>query len=59
MTVASPLLEILVCPKCQEHVVPAQNENLLICHRCQLHYPVRDGIPVMMLDEAQAVQTSE
>lgn len=59
MTLSSSLLEILVCPKCKELVVPIQEEAFLTCDLCQLHYPVRDGIPVMMLDEAQVAQSLE
>jgi uncharacterized protein YbaR (Trm112 family) len=27
-------------------------ESRIICHRCRLSYPVRDGIPIMLIDEA-------
>lgn len=47
------LLEILACP-CEAHAaltVDAERE-LLVCTVCQRGFPVRDGIPVMLLDEA-------
>jgi hypothetical protein len=48
------LLDILVCPKCKTKVV--QEGDTLRCTRadCGLVYPVRDGIPVMLIDEARA-----
>lgn len=59
MTISASLLEILVCPKCRKPVIATQEGDFLTCNHCQLHYPVRDGIPVMMLDEAQVALTSE
>ncbi|MCK5786221.1 MAG: Trm112 family protein [Candidatus Sabulitectum sp.] len=52
------LLEILVCPRCKgelDHRTGTENEELLICHSCALAFPVRDDIPVMLLDEAVAL----
>jgi len=46
------LLEILVCPKCKAKVHYNTEKNGLICDTCQLEYPVRDDIPVMLIDEA-------
>ena len=48
------LLEILACP-CEQHapVEPAPDgAQALLCTRCGTSFPVRDGIPVMLLDEA-------
>jgi len=54
MTVPPDLLALLVCPKCKgalEHrTTPAEE---LVCHACRLRYAVDDGIPVMLIDEAQ------
>ena len=54
------LLEILACPKCKSPVKlegdPAQSgAEKLICQnaQCGLRYPIRDGIPVMLIDEAE------
>ncbi|HEY8174660.1 MAG TPA: Trm112 family protein [Gemmatimonadaceae bacterium] len=52
MTVPSQLLEILVCPKCRGDLEYRAQEAALLCHRCKLRYPVRDGIPIMLIDEA-------
>jgi hypothetical protein len=50
------LLKILACP-CEHHapVEPTSGaDDALICTRCRTTFPVRDGIPVMLLDEATA-----
>jgi uncharacterized protein len=44
------LLAILACPLDKQ---PVKREgNYLVCQECQRHYPIRDGIPVMLIDEA-------
>lgn len=47
------LLDILACPKCKA-AVKLEGERL-ICQnaQCGLRYPIRDGIPVMLIDEAE------
>lgn len=47
------LLEILACPKCK-HELALQGE-WLVCASCRLRYPIRDGIPVMLVEEAQPI----
>ena len=44
------LLAILACPLDKQPV--ARQGNYLVCGQCQRHYPIRDGIPVMLIDEA-------
>ena len=56
MTVPQQLLEILVCPKCRGELEYRQAEPSLVCHQCKLKYPVRDGIPIMLIDEALPLQ---
>ena len=46
------LLDILVCPKCKGELVYDEQKDILICSRCKLGYPIRDGIPIMLIDEA-------
>lgn len=53
MTLSKDLLEILACPQCKGEVAPDENHDKLFCQACKLAYPVRDGIPVMLIDEAQ------
>jgi uncharacterized protein len=47
------LLEILVCPKCKGPLEHREAENALVCRSCALKYEIRDGIPIMLVDEAK------
>ena len=51
MPVDKELLEILVCPVDRSPV--REEGDRLICSKCGRRYPVRDGIPVMLVDEAE------
>jgi uncharacterized protein YbaR (Trm112 family) len=54
MPLLDPLLkEILVCPNCRGELEELEAESKLRCQSCGLLYPVRDGIPVMLIDEAE------
>lgn len=57
MKLESLLLEILVCPQCRSALTEAGTEDApeLVCTGadCGLAYPVRDGIPVLLVDEAR------
>jgi uncharacterized protein YbaR (Trm112 family) len=55
MTIDKELLEILACPKCKGEVQLNEKQDGLICNRCRLMYPIREGIPVMLMDEATTV----
>jgi len=46
------LLAILVCPKCRGELILSSNPPALNCASCKLAYPIRDGIPVLLIDEA-------
>ena len=46
------LLEILVCPLCKGPLLYRREAGELVCKGDRLAYPVRDGIPVMLIDEA-------
>jgi hypothetical protein len=46
------LLEILVCPVCKGPLVLRREPTDLVCKPCRLAFPVQDGIPVMLVDEA-------
>jgi uncharacterized protein len=50
------LLEILVCPRCKGELEHRTGPEELICHACRLRYEVRDGIPVMLIDEARPLE---
>ncbi len=45
------LLSILACPACQGDVVLI--EERIVCQKCHRKYPIKDGIPVMLIDEAE------
>ena len=47
------LLEILVCPLCKGPLEHDREAQELICRRDRLAFPIRDGIPVMLEDEAR------
>jgi uncharacterized protein YbaR (Trm112 family) len=53
MTLDKELLDILACPNCRGDVEYREAEQLIVCvGTCGYRYPVRDDIPVMLLDEA-------
>jgi len=45
------LLEVLACPACKADV--ELQENKIVCKQCGKKYPVRDGVPIMIIDEAE------
>ncbi|UAW64020.1 MULTISPECIES: Trm112 family protein [unclassified Mycoavidus] len=47
------LLEILVCPLCKGALTHDRAAHELICHVDKLAYPIRDGIPVMIVEQAR------
>lgn len=52
MPLSKDLLEILACPQCKGKILPDEQHEKLVCEACKLAYPVRDDIPVMLIDEA-------
>lgn len=55
MALDKELLSILACPKCKSKVRLSEDAGCLICDKCRLSYPVKDDIPVMLVDEAVPV----
>ena len=55
MAISPELLEILRCPKCKSKVEINEEQTRLKCvnPECRLVYPIRDEIPVMLVDEAK------
>ena len=53
------LLEILVCPICKGPLFYDKSAQELICKGERLAYPIRDGIPVMLEDEARTLAANE
>ncbi len=52
MAISEDLLEILACPACKQKVELKQDGSGLKCVNCKRVYPIRDDIPVMLIDEA-------
>ncbi len=52
MSVDPELLEMLACPACRGEIRLLEGGQSLECGRCGRVYPVRDGIPIMLVDEA-------
>ena len=60
MTGVDPkLLEILVCPLCKGRLLYRKEKSELICKADRLAYPIKDGIPVMLEDEARKLPPEE
>jgi hypothetical protein len=55
MALSKELLDILACPKCKGEIVLVDDQSGLVCHGCALKYPIREGIPVMLIDEAVGI----
>ena len=51
------LMEILVCPVSKKALV--QKESELVCYKSELAYPIRDGIPIMLPEEARKLKKDE
>jgi len=47
------VLDIIVCPKCRAGLLADDAASELVCTGCGLAYPVRDNIPVLLVDEAR------
>jgi uncharacterized protein YbaR (Trm112 family) len=53
MAISQELLEILICPACRGELELKQDGSGLKCLECKRVYPIRDDIPVMLVDEAK------
>lgn len=59
MTLDAELLEILACPEDKGPLMYLEDEDTLYNPRLHKAYPIRDGIPVMLIDEASSVDDAE
>lgn len=50
--ISEELLKILACPICKGEVI--LREEKIICAKCAKKYPIKDGIPIMLIEEAEA-----
>lgn len=55
MALSKDLLAILACPQCRGPVHHDESAGEICCEHCRLAYPVRDDIPVMLVDEARSL----
>jgi len=51
------LLKILACPACKSDVV--LKEERIVCAKCRRRYPIKDGIPIMLIEEAETDDEEE
>lgn len=59
MSIDEKLLEILACPKCKGDIRLKDDQSGLICDQCKLLYPIKDDIPIMLIDEAIELEQTE
>ena len=52
MALSKELLDILACPKCKGEIKLKKDGTGLVCEACKLIYPIKDDIPIMLIDEA-------
>lgn len=53
------LLELLACPLCKGKLIHHVKQHELICRIDRLAYPIREGIPVMLVDQARRMTSEE
>jgi uncharacterized protein YbaR (Trm112 family) len=53
------LLEILACPLCKGPLAWQPAESVLVCRADRLAFPVRDGVPVMLEEEARSLAADD
>ncbi len=52
------LLDILACPKCKGEL-EYKKEEAFICYRCKLLFPIKDGIPILLIEKAIKLEEDE
>lgn len=55
----SRLLDILACPLCKSPLRYSKSQQVLVCRADRLAFPIRDGIPVMLEDEARVLEPTD
>jgi uncharacterized protein YbaR (Trm112 family) len=59
MALSAELLAILACPRCKGELTYRPQKPSLDCPACALSYPIREDIPVMLIDEAEKLESRE
>lgn len=57
--IAAELLNVLACPVCKGALIASDPAHYLSCRTCQLKFPVRESIPVLLVDQAERTQDKE
>jgi len=52
-------IEMMACPQCHKSMSYDKSNQELICDNCKLAFPVQDGIPVMLIEEARKIESVE
>ena len=55
MPISNDLAEILACPQCRGGIELLPDGSGLVCRGCRLKYPIREDIPIMLVDEAENI----
>lgn len=50
--ISKELIDILACPICKQEVI-LYNTDKLVCMKCKKYYPIKDDIPIMLIDKAK------
>lgn len=56
MALSQELLDILACPKCKGDLRLTEKQDGLVCDACKLLYPIKEDIPIMLIDEARPLE---
>jgi uncharacterized protein YbaR (Trm112 family) len=56
MSISADLLKILACPKCKGELFHREEKPSFECNNCLLSFPIRDDIPVLLIDEAESMK---
>ena len=58
MSVDAALMAVLVCPQCRGTLAHRDTPEALVCGACRIAYPVEGDIPIMLIDEAEELDSS-
>ncbi len=56
MPLPQDLIDIVACPKCKQKVTLKDDESGFVCDKCKLLYPVVDGLPNFLIEEARPIE---
>jgi uncharacterized protein YbaR (Trm112 family) len=57
MAINEELLAILCCPQCKGEIQLNEAQDGLLCNACKLFYPIKDDIPIMLIEEALPIDS--